>query len=1046
MGNRPYTYQKKAFTVLIVFACLVLIGISVLSRLDVQLTPSNSLPKLSIQFYWPSASARIIEKEVTAPLEGVLAAMKGLKSIRSVTKRGHGRINLEFKEQVSIDAMRFEVASLVRQVYPDLPEDLNYPSISLSSSGQQPKPLLTYALSASVSSYFIKKYADDHISSSLSNIDGVGGVQVYGATPFYYRLTYNADELTRLGISIEDISKALRTYFDIRYLGRTTSDEGLEFSVAMSQRQGGTFELSQIPVKSINGRLIYLNQLADLKYEEKRADAFYRVNGLNMLNIVVYPEDGVNNLKVADQVRAHMSTMVKELPEGYGLSLVYDETEYIKEELRTIIQRSLFSVLVLFIFVLLVSRQLKYLLLIFLSIVSNLAVAVALYYFLRLEIHLYSMAGITISLGLIIDTSIVMIDHLRNKGDKRVLVAILAATFTTLGALSAVFHMKESQQINLIDFAVVIAINLTVSISIALFFIPALMENIPLSRKISRRLIKRKKKVILFNKLYGRYILFLRRFRWGLILVLIFAFGLPIHWLPDHQKEQTWWSNVYNETLGSEWYQSEAAPLLETLLGGSLRLFTEYVFESSFYAEPERTTLHVRGSMPRGCTIQQLNQAVIRMEDFISQFDEVDVFNTSITDPQNAHIAIYFKEDHDRSGFPYVLKSRLESKAISLGGLDWSVYGVGRGFSNALGTGFRNSRIQLEGYDYEHLHEIATTLKKSLLTNPRIKEVDITEPRSWGAGIDSEYYMEFDEERLALRELSKTHIYGFLKARVSEVTFGQVYLDGALQEVVIQPENFKYFDVWSLRNTPVLEREKLFKLKEIASLEKRNSGNNIHKRNQQYQLQVAYDFIGPDLLGKKVRDQYVEDLRLKLPLGFRVFIPTWGGWNKDDESQYYLILYILVVIFVVCSVLFESLRQPFSILLMIPVSFIGVFLTFYLFDINFDQGGLAAFVMVAGLSVNSGVYIINDFNLLKKGMPCPEPRAYIKAFNLKCIPVFLTVLSTILGLVPFIWQGQNEVFWYAFATGTIGGLVFSLIAVVFYLPLLINKVDFSQKN
>lgn len=1034
--NRLYTYQRKAFAVIVVFVCLMLMGLSVLPRLDVQLTPSKSLPQLSIRFSWPGASSRVIEKEVTAPLEGVLASIKGLKSINSVTQRGQGRINLEFKKHVSIDAARFEVSSLIRQTYANLPEQVSYPNLSLSTSGQQEKPLLTYALSASISSHFIEKYAKDHITTSISTLEGVGAVHLYGATPYHYRLTYKPDQLTRLGITTNDISLALKRHFGSQYLGRVSNVEGMRFAVMLQHGKSGEFLLSEIPVKSIQGRIVYLNQIAGLRYDEKQPDAFFRVNGLNTLNIVIYPEEGINNLQLADRVKQRLTELTLQLPSGYALDLTYDETEFIKKELHTIWQRSLFSLLVLFVFVLMVSRQWKYLVLIVLSIACNLIISLSLYYFLALEIHLYTMAGITISLGIIIDTSIVMIDHLRNKGDKRVLVAILAATLTTLGALSAVFLMKESQQVNLIDFAIVITINLTVSIFIALYFIPALMEKIPLSKKVTRRLIRRKRRVVRFSRFYLRYLKFLKRFRWAFFLLLLLAFGLPVHWLPEQIEEKGFWADTYNATLGGEWYQNEAAPILEKTLGGTMRLFT--VFESSFYAEPERTTLHVRGSMPKGCTVEQLDQAVRRMEHFISQYDEVDVFNTSITNPQNAHITIYFKEDYERSGFPYVLKGRLESKAISLGGLDWSVYGVGRGFSNALHSGYRNSRIQLEGYDYEQLEDIAVELRHTLLSNPRIKEVDITEPRSWGTNNTSEYFLEFDERRLAVLGGNKPSLYAFLNERASEASLGQVFVGGALEEIVIQPENFKQFDVWNLGNTPIVDKNGLYKLNEIGTLDKRSTGHNIHKRNQQYQLMVAYDFIGPDLLGKKVREDYVEKLRGELPLGFKVFVPSWRGWNKDDTDQYYLILYILVVIFVVCSVLFESLRQPLTIILLIPVSFIGVFLTFYLFDINFDQGGLAAFVMVAGLVVNSGVYIINDFNLLNQKHGCSSSRDYVKAFNLKCIPVFLTILSTVLGLVPFIWNGQNEVFWYAFAAGTIGGLLFSVVAVIFYLPLFLT--------
>ncbi len=148
---------------------------------------------------------------------------------------------------------------------------------------------------------------------------------------------------------------------------------------------------------------------------------------------------------------------------------------------------------------------------------------------------------------------------------------------------------------------------------------------------------------------------------------------------------------------------------------------------------------------------------------------------------------------------------------------------------------------------------------------------------------------------------------------------------------------------------------------------------------------------------------------------------------------------MIVIIYFICSILLESLRQPFAVILMIPVSFIGVFLTFYLFDFNFDQGGFASFILLSGIAVNAGLYIINDYNHFCRDRGRKDSlNIYLKAFNQKIIPVFLTIISTVLGLVPFVWSGQKEVFWFAFAAGAMGGLIFSIVAILIYLPLFLK--------
>ncbi|MGV8096449.1 MAG: efflux RND transporter permease subunit [Mangrovibacterium sp.] len=170
-----------SFSVIMVFVLLVITGAGLMPLLNVQFSPSRSLPRLSVSYSWPDASARVIEQEVTSKLEGLFSSVKGIKEVSSVSLKGSGRINLSFKKTVNLDAARFEIASLIRQAYPELPEQVSFPELSMSTSGQNTEPVMTYTLNASASPYFIQKYAENHLVPPLSILDGVSGVKVYGA-------------------------------------------------------------------------------------------------------------------------------------------------------------------------------------------------------------------------------------------------------------------------------------------------------------------------------------------------------------------------------------------------------------------------------------------------------------------------------------------------------------------------------------------------------------------------------------------------------------------------------------------------------------------------------------------------------------------------------------------------------------------------------------------------------------------------------------------------------------------------------------------------
>ena len=181
-------------------------------------------------------------------------------------------------------------------------------------------------------------------------------------------------------------------------------------------------------------------------------------------------------------------------------------------------------------------------------------------------------------------------------------------------------------------------------------------------------------------------------------------------------------------------------------------------------------------------------------------------------------------------------------------------------------------------------------------------------------------------------------------------------------------------------------------------------------------------------------------------VGYLAKDPGSGLFSSRRDTYEWLVFLILLVIFVILSMAFESLRLPFAIIFLIPISFIGIFLVFGFSDISFDRGGFAAIVMLCGIVVNAGIYIIADYNRLVGKTVCGIPqriRLYIKSFNHKTMPILLTVVSTILGLLPFLSDGPEEVFWFDFAIGTISGMAMSLVAIVLYLPVFAIKAKQS---
>lgn len=1035
------TQNNQSFSIIILFVVLTIIGVCFVPLLNVKFTPSRSLPEIGVYYSWSKASARVIEKEVTSKLEGVFNSMQAVKEIRSKSSAGYGNIQVAFDKDVDLDMARFEMATLIRQVYPDLPEGLSYPYLSMKTKNEDRQFLKSYTLNASASPYFIQQFAEEKIVPQLSLVEGINNIEVYGAVPFIWEVKYDSRKLMQLEISSQQVIQGINNYFNKKELGGVvlSKQEGTYVQIQIESRNNNKLEASLIPLAKVQDRIIYLSDVAKLTYREKQPDSYFRINGLNTINMIVYAEKAANQIDVANRLESQMEKLKADLPSAYSIIQTYDATDYIRKELEKIAWRTGLSLFILLLFVLIISRQWRYLCIIIVSLVVNLSIAAIFYYLLNLEIHLYAMAGITVSLGIILDNSIVMLDHMKHQQNKRVFIAILAATLTTIGSLSVIFFLNEEQKLKLIDFALVMIVNLAVSLVVAILLLPAILDKFPLAQKHSLKSYRRKKRIFRIGKFYEKVILFLRRWKLAFILLVILGFGLPVHLLPDELEEEAKYSEVYNKTIGSYWFKENIKQPMEYVFGGSLRLFAENVFEQSFYAEPEQTKLNIVGKMPEGSTLLQLNDAMMYMENYLSQFKEIQQYQCKIYNPRNGRINITFTDSAEYSSFPYVLKNMITEKAINYGGMDWGVYGVGRGFSNAIGDGMRNSRITLYGYNYEKLYALANDLREKVLENPRVKECEVVGSSGWNTRLKYEFNFSANEELLALYGINYSEIYSYLREVLGASSSDRVMIGGHENQLAFVSDKAESFDLWHLNNVPIQLGEKKLKFSDCAKIEKERVGNDIYKKNQEYQMVVQYDFIGPGKLGNRVMKKCIEETEKTLPLGYSIKKQGYYGWWGDkDKASYWLIALVVLIIYFICSILLESFSQPLAIIAMIPISFIGVFLTFYLFELNFDQGGYAAFVLLCGISVNAALYIVNDLNISRKKTTKHLQKSYVKAYQHKIIPILLTIVSTILGLVPFLIAGKNEVFWFSLAAGTIGGLLFSLVGIVIYLPLLLR--------
>ncbi len=1043
---RESTYRLTPFRVVLLAVVIGICGMGVLPFLSIQLNPPPRSHGLQISYQLPGGTPENIESEITAPLERVLASIEGLNQIESRSTDNSGQIQLQFDDKFDIGEKRLETSARIRQLYDQFPPGTSFPQIHYRSEFQTDQRLLTFAISSTMPSSQLHDYLTRNLLPDISAQQGIASVNIYGASEREIHLVLQPKKLQALNVEPSEVINTIRTAITKRELGQTrisgqSPTPELTYLVYGGEgidRQPLDF-IPNLPIGQRSDRMIYVRDVGHLRMDVAPPNQYYRINGLQSVNLTVMAERSANLLRLADNTVDMVNRFESENASFLQVFESYNAADFLGSELTTITWRSGATLLILLLFIIVIYRNVRQILIIVSCLIFTLLASFLVYYFAGLSLHLYSIAGLTLSFGIILDNILIMSDHVRKKGNQAIFLAILAATVTTIGALAAIFLMEKNQRENLVDFFLIFSINLTMSLVTALILIPALSslfgvrDQIRFRRKLASKLAG-------INRVHRNYIGFVSRYRLVIPLVFILSFGVPLFLLPTSIDQEGKWAQRYNDFQEKPLYADHIRPFMDEWLGGTFRLFYNHRDRFFFGSQRrEETKLYLQSQMPPGGTLEQLNEVMLRIEAFLKSFPEIQQFQLNISSPQRATIEIHFQDAYQQSGFPYQLKDELTTFAISAGSADFRVWGVGDAFNNVLPGERVSTHIILTGYNFDKIWSLARTSQAYLEQHPRIKKVFINTDVNYYIPDNYYYYLEFKDPAFLLK--NNIHL-GIMASHLQtgRRDFGPVArwpYDGRMIPLRMMQTLDDQDQMWSFMKAPVgLDSASFYRQEHVFNLNKEKGSSDIVRKNQAYQLVLEYDFIGNYRLGQKVMEESLEQIQAGLPVGYKVESQrNYWQRNSTESSIIGIILAGVVFVWILGSILFNSVRQALIPVAMIPFAYIGIFLATHFFEFQFGQGGLASFLLVGGLSVNAVFFIINDYNRIRLRQPfLSTSEAYLKAYNGKIVPILLTALSTVLGLLPFVLFDKDDPFWFSLAICTIGGMIISVLVLVLLLP------------
>jgi HAE1 family hydrophobic/amphiphilic exporter-1 len=371
-------------------------------------------------------------------------------------------------------------------------------------------------------------------------------------------------------------------------------------------------------------------------------------------------------------------------------------------------------------------------------------------------------------------------------------------------------------------------------------------------------------------------------------------------------------------------------------------------------------------------------------------------------------------------------------------GAEVRVYGYGPSFYGG-GSSPPTYRIQVLGYNFERVREIAEDLGRRLERLARVQEVDTNASGGWTRDRATEFTVQVDRTKLARFDMSVSDLINQL-ARAIAGSGGQrsIKIGGEDLFYEVKVRDADYVDVLGLRETIIQTPDgRGVRLGDVVAIDRRDVLASIRRENQQYERSVAYEFRGPRKLGDLYRDALIENT--ELPPGYTIMVSQGFRWGSDQRNQIYALLAIsILLIYMVTSALFESLRQPLAVLLTVPMALIGVFLIFFYARATFTREAYIGVIMMGGIVVNNAILLVDHINNVRRSSDLSLADAVLKGTLERVRPILMTTTTTVLGLLPLVLFSEtaDANIWNALGYALIGGLLSSTVFVLTTTPAL----------
>ena len=1013
----PRLAIHRPVTMFMLSGVIILLGTISLMRLPVDLMPDVTYPSITVRVGYAGVGPLEMEELVTRPIEQAMSAVAGLERLESTSQEGSSRVTLNFAWGIDLNEAADDVRNRLDRVRGRLPEEADAPVMFKFDANAQ--PIMGVGVEGDFDRVTLREMAEHDLSPRLERVPGVASVSVEGGLRRQIHVELSKEKVRALDLPVDRIINLLRSENQNIPVGEI--DEGDMTYLVRSQGQFENLdEIRDLVVMTRQGVPVYLKDIADVKDSTEDLRAFTRINGKPGVRLRVTKQSGQNTVAIADDVRAEVDRINREIP-TLRLAVLDDSSIFIKRSIAAVKEAAIGGAVLVIAIIFLFLRNVRSTIIICTSIPISIIGTFALLYFAGYTLNTMTFGGLALGVGMIVDASIVVLEntfrHMEHgkdrmqaaiDGSEEVWSAILASTLTHIAVFIPLLFLTGVSSILFKQLSIVVMFSLTMSLFVAVTIVPVLCS----------RLLKLPPPVDERTGLGGRL----------------------------YTASETFLNNMdhaYSRLI------SRALHHRPTVIGAGVALVVAaFVILPSIGFELMPATdegeVQVTAELPVGTRIERAQDVAARLESLIPEYvKESDTLITQAgaggggfggggTNRTQVTIRLVPKTERSRTSEEIARALNKQLAGVIPGAIIQTRASGGNQQMTRLLGGGGDSRISLEvrGDDLAEAQRLAVAAKAVMDRVPEVRNARV--------GRDDgrpELALQIDRPKAALLGLSVNSVANNIRTSVGGTQAAFFRQQGNEYPIIVrlrEEDRQRVDDINDiLVNTP---QGQVLQAKNLLALRNQSGPTEIQRKNQERILRVSAE---PEVAlsdAVKAVNERLPDIRVgpDFSVGFGAEVEQQAEAFK--QLQGVLLLAILLVYAVMASQ-YESLRDPFIIMFSVPLAAIGVVAALKLTGTTFSLQAYIGVIMLAGIVVSNAILLVDYTNVLRRRDNVPLREAVETAGRTRLRPILMTTLATILGLVPMsLGIGEGAELQAPLARVVIGGLTASTLITLVFVP------------